>query len=75
MLMNEVTIFRPNSRKKEATISGPVSAQVIDLLGERMGAQTAAQARKAFRALKSTGGDLLQFKEGNRRIRVRQIEA
>lgn len=75
MQFSEVVIFKPNSRKKEATISGPVTPKVINVLEERMGAQVATQARRAFKALKGTGGDLLQFKAGDRRIRVRQIEA
>jgi hypothetical protein len=75
MFMNEITIFKPNSRAKQATISSPVEKSVVEAFEERMGKEQAAKARAAFSALGRTGGDLLQFKAGSQRIRVRRLEA
>lgn len=75
MLMNEVVIFKPNSRKKEATITSPVQAKVITAVEERMGLDLAGKAKKAFGTLNRNGFEFLQFREGSRRIRVRQVEA
>lgn len=75
MLMNEVVIFKPNSRKKEATISCPVQAKVLDAVEERMGEDMAAKARTAFNTMGRNGFDALQFKFGDRRIKVRQVDA
>lgn len=75
MLMNEVVIFKPNSRKKEATITSPIQAKVLEALNERMGLDMAARAKTAFGTLNRNGFEFLQFREGERRIRVRQVEA
>lgn len=75
MLMNEVVIFKPNSRKKEATISSPMQSKVVDALEERMGAAMAQKTRTAFSTMGRNDFDALQFKLGDRRVRVRQVEA
>lgn len=74
MLMNEVTIFKPNSRSKEATIASPINSKVIDALQLKMGNAIAAKTKKAFATMKRDDIEFLQFRVGERRFRVRQIE-
>ena len=75
MLMNEVVIFKPNSRKKEATISSPLQEYVLTAVQERMGIDMAAKAKKAFATLKRNDFEFLQLRDGDRRIRVKLAEA
>lgn len=75
MIMNEVTIFKPNSRKKEVTITSPVGSKVIDALQNRMGNDIANKTRKAFATMKRDDIEFMQFRIGDRRFRVRQAEA
>lgn len=75
MLMNEVVIFKPNSRKKEATISSPVQEHVLTAVQERMGLDLASRTKKAFATLKRNDFEFLQLREGDRRIRVKMIDA
>ena len=72
VLINEILVFKPNSNKKELTISSPMQKSALNALEERMGADLGKKAARAFRLMKTDGFDTLQFKQGNRRVRVRQ---
>lgn len=75
MLTNEITIFRPNSRKREATISSPIAARVTSALEERLGATVANKARKQLSIMKKEGIEFLQFRHEDRKVRLRVDEA
>jgi hypothetical protein len=74
MLMNEVIIFQPNSRKKQATITSPFAAQVVTPLSERLGAEAAEKAKKHLSHMQRHGIESMQIRIGERRIRLRQTE-
>jgi hypothetical protein len=75
LVQNEIVIFKPNSRKKEATIRSLIPRQAVDALGERLGKEAADKAHSAFKLMGRTDIDFMQLKLGDRRIRVKQIEA
>lgn len=70
--VSEITIFRPNSRKREATIQSLIPQQTVDVLTERLGSEAGSTASKAFGMMKRLDVDLLQFRIGDRRIRIKQ---
>ncbi len=72
MLPNEITIYRPSSTKPEATIEALLPKQAINALEERLGSEAGSKAKKAFNFMSATDGDFVQFKVGDRRVRVRQ---
>lgn len=75
MLCNEITIFRPNSRRKESTISGPVASKVVNALEMKLGEEAAKRAREAFATMKKQDIDFLQFRVEDRKVRLRLTEA
>lgn len=75
MQTNEITIFRPNSTKREATISSPIIIDTVNALEERLGEDAAKKARRTFTAMRKEGLDFVQFKEGERRIRLKLVDA
>lgn len=70
--VNEITIFRPNSRKREATIQSLIPQQTVDVLAERLGADAGEKAKASYRTMDRLDIDLLQFKIGDRRIRIKK---
>lgn len=67
----EITVFRPNSRKREATIQSFIPTQAADALAERLGAEAGDKALKTFRTMDRLDIDLTQFKVGERRVRIK----
>lgn len=68
----EISIFHPNSRKRATTIQSLIPKQTVDALAEQLGQEAADKAAKALRQMKSSGMDLVQFRHGDRRIRIKQ---
>jgi hypothetical protein len=69
----EISVFRPNSRKKEVTISSLIPKQAVDALAERLGKEAGDAASKALRTMKRNDMDLVQLRVDNRRIRIKQV--
>jgi hypothetical protein len=67
-----ITVFQPNSRKREVTIESLIPQQTVDALEEKLGQEAADKARKALRHMKANDVDLLQIRHGDRRIRISQ---
>lgn len=71
MALKEATIYRPNSTKKEATISSPISGSIVNVLAERLGQEAAERAKKTFAAMNKNDIDLAQLRIGDRRVRLK----
>lgn len=71
-VMTEINVFHPNSRKRDVTIESLVPARAIDALAERLGTEASEKATKTLRMMKREGIDLLQFRLGDRRVRIKQ---
>lgn len=71
-VMTEITVFQPNSRKSQAVIQSLVPRKAVDTLEERLGKEAADKANAALELMKSSDADLVQFRIGDRRIRVKQ---
>jgi hypothetical protein len=74
MQTTEISIFRPNSRQKEATITAPVPRACVNALSERLGVEAGQQAQRALRTMRAQGIDLLQFRIGDQRVRIKQSD-
>lgn len=72
LVTTEINIFQPNSRKREATIESLIPKQAVDVLEERLGKAAAKQATEALEVMKAKNIDLLQFRVGDRRVRIKQ---
>lgn len=75
LVTTEINIFQPNSRKREATIESLIPKQAVDVLAERLGNTAAEQANRALGIMKKENIDLLQFRVGDRRVRIKQHAA
>lgn len=75
MQKSEIIVFKPGSTKKEATISSLVPRQAADALAEHYGAEAGEKARKALNSMQRLDLDFVQFRMGEQRVRVRQVEA
>ena len=75
MSTTEINIFRPNSRRKEATITSLIPKQATDALKERLGTAAAKKATNALELMQREGIDLVQIRLGDRRIRIKQDAA
>lgn len=71
-MMNEIVLFKPNSRKKEATIQSLIPRQAVDVLAERLGQEAANKADKALKQMDKLDIDFLQIRHGDRRIRIKR---
>jgi hypothetical protein len=74
MLITEIKVFKPNSREKEAVIRSAIPTQAVDALAERLGAEAKSKVEASLRMMKRQGADLVQFRLGDRRVRVTQSD-
>jgi hypothetical protein len=70
-VMTEIKVFHPNSRKVQFEIASLIPKQTVDALAERIGKNAGKKATEALKVMETTGADLIQFKEGDRRIRIK----
>lgn len=69
----EISVFHPNSRKKELEITSVIPKNAVNALAERLGVEVGKQAEKALKTMKRDNIDLLQIRLDDRRIRIRQV--
>jgi hypothetical protein len=72
MITTEISVFKPNSRKKDVTIESLIPRQATDALKERLGTAAARKAETALKMMEAEGMDLVQIRLGDRRIRIKQ---
>lgn len=70
-VITEISIFRPNDRKKEATIESLIPRVAVNTLSERLGKSAATKVRKAIQTMDENHMDMSQLQIGDRRVRIR----
>jgi hypothetical protein len=73
-MYTEIAIFRPNSRKREATIESLIPKAAIDVLTERLGKPVADKAQKVINSMRRNDIEMSQLRVDDRRIRIRVTE-
>lgn len=70
-MITEISIFRPNNRKKEATIESLIPRAAVNVLGERLGRTAKNKVRKAIESMGENHMEMSQIHLGDRRVRIR----
>lgn len=70
-MLTEVALFRPRSRKIEATVSHLVPKTVVNALEERLGVEAANKVETTIRSMKRNEMSMAQISIGDRRVRIK----
>ena len=68
----EISVFNPGSRKANLQISSLIPRQVIDVLAEKLGTEAGKKAENALRTMDRNDMDFVQFRLGDKRVRIKQ---
>lgn len=71
-MLTVIEVFEPKGRSKDITIQSLIPDQTVDALRKRFGVEAADKAKSAIRSLDRLDGDFVQFRHGDRRIRVKK---
>lgn len=72
LVVTEISVFGPKSRKTEAAIRSLIPKQAVERLAEQLGAEAGQKASKALRQMQSNDMDLVQIRFDDKRIRIKQ---
>lgn len=70
-MFTEISVFAPNSRKREAIIESLIPKQATNALAERLGVEVGDKAMTAINSMKRNDMDMVQLRFGERRVRIR----
>lgn len=70
-MYTEISIFAPNSRKREAVIESLIPTAAVDALAERLGDDAGSKVKRAINSMKRNDMDSSQIRIEDRRVRIR----